>query len=142
MCENNKQELTHHGVKGMKWGVRRTPQQLGAARTAKQVSQLKTAVSVAGSASKGFNSAANIAGNMGGRRPSKKQKKTLNQMTDQELRQKINRMQMEQQYASMNPSRRARGAAAAKSMLEVAGNVAAVGGSALAIALAIKQLKG
>ena len=134
MCENN-YVLVHHGVKGMKWGVRRTPQQLGAARSARTVSQLKTAVSVAGSA-------ANIAGAAGGRRPSKKQRKTLSQMSDQELRQRINRMQMEQQYASMNPSRRARGAAAAKSMLEVAGNVAAVGGSALAIALAIKQLKG
>lgn len=128
--EQNKQELTHHGVKGMKWGVRRTPQ------------QLKAYKGIAESASKGFTSAANIAGNMGGKRPSKKQMKSLSQMTDQELRQRINRMQMEQQYASMNPSRRARGAAAAKSILEVAGNVAAVSGSALAIALAIKQLKG
>lgn len=30
-------ELYHHGIKGMKWGVRRTPEQLGHRKPAKQV---------------------------------------------------------------------------------------------------------
>ena len=48
---------------------------------------------------------------------------------------------MEQQYIDLNPSKRARGASHVKSVLEVAGNVAAVAGSALSIALAIQALK-
>ena len=142
MCEVNKQELTHHGVKGMKWGVRRTPAQLRTDRKNRDVAKLKNYGSIAKSASEGFRSASNIAGAAGGRRPSKKQRQSLSSMTDQELRNKINRMQMEQQYASLSPSRRARGSEFARSTLEVAGNVAAVGASALAIALSIRQLKG
>lgn len=51
------QELTHHGVKGMKWGVRRTPAQLGHKTTAKRkksksspdsVERVKNALSRAG----------------------------------------------------------------------------------------------
>jgi hypothetical protein len=120
-------ELYHHGVKGMKWGVHK----------------LRTAKSVAESSSKIFKEGANIAGTGGNnRRPSKAMKKELSSMSDQELRAKINRLNMEQQYANLSPSRSARGAAFAKATLEVAGSVAAIGSSALAIALAIKSAKG
>ena len=51
------QELTHHGVKGMRWGVRRTPAQLGHKTTTKRkklksspdaVERVKKALSRAG----------------------------------------------------------------------------------------------
>ena len=120
--------LVHHGVKGQKWGVRRD--------------RVKAIGSIAKSSSEIANNAANIAGKGTGRKsPSKKMKKELSEMSDQELRNRINRLNMEQQYADLNPSRTSRGAARAKTILEVAGSVAAIGASAAGIALAIMQMK-
>ena len=117
----------------MRWGVIRN--------MSKQ--ELKTAKSINRDASEAFKSASNIANTAGGRRkPSKKLKKEMSIMSDQELRARINRLKMEQQYSDLNPSRTARGASAAKSALEVAGSVAAIAGSAFGIMLAVKQLKG
>ena len=125
----NNNYLKHHGVKGMKWGVRKET--------------LVTGARIAKSASEGFKSASNIAGTVNNNKtPSKKVRNDLSQMSDDELRRRINRLNMEQQYSNLNPSRTSRGASFAKSTLEVAGSVAAIAGSALSIALAIKQLKG
>lgn len=123
--DNN--ELTHHGVKGMKWGVRK----------------MKTAKGAAESASKALNEGSKIAGTINGRgHASKAVKKQLSEMSDQELRERINRINMENTYANLNPSKVSKGSSYAKSVLEVAGSVAAIGASSLAIALAVKELKG
>lgn len=117
----------HYGRKGMKWG---------------QNIFTKQGKSIAREASSGFESAGKIAGNIAyNAKPSKKVQKELSQMSDQDLRNRINRLNMEQQYANLNPSRTARGAKAAKSILEVAGSVATIGASSIGIALAIRQLK-
>lgn len=118
-------ELKHYGVPGMKWGVKKQHETIG-----KKSSQ-------------GFKEASNIANTIARTSgPSKKTRKAISQMSDQELRAKINRMQMEQQYSSLNPSRISRGASHAANVLSVAGSLAAIGGSIAGIALAIKQLKG
>lgn len=126
-------ELYHYGVLGMKWGIRK----LGK-------NELRTGRSVAKDTSEALRSASNIAGNLGGasRRPSKKVQDEISSMSDQELRNRINRMNLERQYADLSPSKVSRGASYAKTTLEVAGSVAAIAGSALSIALAIKQLRG
>ena len=62
-------------------------------------------------------------------------------MSDSELRSRINRLQMEQTYSNLNPSKISRGADYAKNILEIAGSVAAFSGSALYIANAIKKLR-
>lgn len=86
--------------------------------------------------------AANIAGNIGRMSgPSKKVRKDLSSMSDSELRSRINRLQMEQTYSNLNPSKVSRGADYAKNILEIAGSVAAVSGSVLYIANAIKKLR-
>lgn len=66
-------ELQHHGILGQKWGVRRTPAQLGHEPGGKKkASDSET-----------------------------KKKPKLSEMSDDELRQRINRLNMEEQYANL-----------------------------------------
>lgn len=131
--------LKHYGVKGMRWGVHKaTPGDKRVYGAAKNVS------GVSGSASKGFeggSKAAGAIGNLAGRKPSKKVQKELKTMSDQELRNRINRMQMEQQYASLNPNAVQRGASFAKSLLEVGAGVATIAGSAASIYMLLKKAR-
>ena len=114
-------ELYHYGVKGMKWGVRK-----------------KTAEASSGGFKEGANIAKTVSRKAG---KSKKVKNDISSMSDQELRERINRMNMEQQYAKLNPSKTAKGAEYASTILEVAGSVAAIGGSIAAVAVAIHEFK-
>lgn len=70
----------------------------------------------------------------------------LSKMTDAELRAQINRWQLEKQYSSLyleaNAPQVSRGRERVQQILELSGNVLAVGASAVGLALAIKQLKG
>lgn len=73
----------------------------------------------------------------------KKQKLDLSKMTDQEMRSQINRALLEKQYNDMfAPQKVNKGKEYVTKTLEVAGTVLGVTGSALGIALAIKELKG
>ena len=67
-------------------------------------------------------------------------------MTDQELRQRIQREQLERQYNDLfgkeEQAKISKGRGLTRKTLDVAGSVLAVGSSALSIALAIKELKG
>lgn len=78
-------ELYHHGILGMRWGVRRTPEQLGHRTNNSQVVRKRTTSDSAGT--KGSSS--------GG------VKKTTHMMTDEELRSAINRLQLEKQYKDL-----------------------------------------
>lgn len=122
--------LYHHGIKGMKWGVRRTPEQLERAR-----GYADEGVKIAKSGKKINDSVANI-------RITKNSAKDLSSMSDQELRDRVNRMNLERQYSSLTAEEKLRGHAYVSDTLEIAGNVLAATSSALAIALAIKTLKG
>ena len=75
-------------------------------------------------------------------RNQKKVKMDLSNMTDKEMREQINRALLERQYNVMfAPQKSTRGREFASKTLEVAGNVLAIGSTALGIALAIKDLK-
>lgn len=70
-------------------------------------------------------------------------KMDLSKMTDQEMREQINRAMLEKQYDDMfNPKKVYSGREAVSDTLEIAGSVLAISSSALGIALAIKELKG
>lgn len=72
-----------------------------------------------------------------------KNKMDLSNMTDKEMRDKINRAILERQYNDMfAPDNVSRGRENVSRILETSGSVLAIGSSALGIALAIKELKG
>lgn len=80
-------EIYHHGIKGMKWGVRRTPAQLGHKTSSKK----------------------RIEGSNTERKKPKQKKKTQptrkdpKEMSYEELQQAVNRLNLEQRYNQLNP---------------------------------------
>lgn len=76
-------------------------------------------------------------------RKASKNKMDLSNMTDQEMRDAINRANLERQYNDMfaEPSKAAKGRERVDRVLEVAGDIVTVGASALTIAIGIMELK-
>lgn len=79
-------EMTHHGILGMKWGVRRTPEQLGHKTGAKQKKAADTKEQVSQSTEK--------------KKSNPKTDESIF-LSDEELRARINRLNMEEQYRNL-----------------------------------------
>lgn len=164
--ENN--SLQHYGIKGQKWGVRRYQNKdgsltnLGKKRQDRDVqehdtdwakknpkadpnrwvkedlSRSKKLIDESAQMTRHLKTATD---NSLKRQPKKKM--DLSSMSDKELRDRINREILENQYNSMfAPQTKRRGKEFVSSALETAGSVLAVGASAAAIALAVKDLRG
>lgn len=139
---NYSDELYHHGVKGMKWGVRRTPAQLGHDTGKIDLQKTKKKVDAANTI---VNETRNINNNVSKKQTKKVQKQKMSEvksMSDQELRERVNRLNMEQQYIRMSSEQMNAGRANINSVLNNVGTVVNVASSALAIAVAIQKLKG
>lgn len=166
-----KYELTHWGIKGMKWGVRRYQNKDGsltpagkkrydrdiaennakkkenrividgpdARRWAKEdLSRTKNVVDSSKGMVKDLKSINDSVSSK-----SRRQKMDLSNMSDQEMRSRINRELLERQYNDMfAPQKVSKGRIAVKNTLDVAGTVLTIGSTSLGIALAIKELKG
>lgn len=167
----NNGELFHWGVKGMKWGVRRYQNKDGSLTNAGKnrydrdvrennakkkdnrividgpdakrwvQEDIKRTKGVVDSSRDMVKELKNIDNNT---RPKvKRQKMDLSKMSDQEMRNKINRALLEKQYNDMfAPQKTSKGRECATKILETTGTVLAIGSSALGIALAIKELRG
>lgn len=165
--------LAHYGIRGMKWGVRRyqnkdgTLTPAGKKRYDKDIrdnaakkkenridtskpdpsrwvrEDMERSKRVVDASSNLVKEAKNIERET--RPKSTKKRMDLSSMTDQELRQRINRELIERQYNDLFGKEEApkisKGREYASDILNTAGEVLAVTGSVLSIALAIKELK-
>nr|DAL72385.1 MAG TPA: hypothetical protein [Caudoviricetes sp.] len=142
MWNYNDNELYHHGIKGMKWGVRRTDAQLGHDTGKIDLQKTKKKVDAANTI---VNETRNINNTTSKKAQKKAQKQKLAEvksMSDKELRERVNRLNMEQQYIRMSSEQMNTGRANVNSILTSVGTAITVTNSALAIALAIQKLKG
>lgn len=161
--------LCHYGVKGMRWGVRRYQNSDGSLTTAgrkryerdQRENSGKKKGNKVGQADPNrwvkedltrtqrlTNETAGLARNLKAAndqsiRSKPRKRMDLSNMSDQELRNQINRELLERQYNDVfNPPTVSKGRQYASQILETTGTVLAIGSSALGIALAIKDLKG
>ena len=162
-------ELYHWGVKGMKWGVRRYQDKDGSLTDAgkrrysyeqRQNSGKKKGDKVAAAdpdrwvredltrSRRLTDESGQLANklkvaNDNAIRNKSRPKMDLSNMSDQEMRNQINRALLERQYNDMfAPQTVSKGREHASKILETTGSILAIGSSALGIALAIKELKG
>lgn len=62
-------------------------------------------------------------------------------MSDSELRERVNRMNLERQYSDLTANQVSRGRANVGAILDTAGAVLGIGASAVSIALAVREFK-
>lgn len=160
-------ELKHYGIKGMKWGVRRyqnkdgTLTPAGKRRADRDMSELsnKKKAQYKPNANKwakdDLTRTKNLTeassrmtqelkrANDNAIKNKPKQQMDLSNMTDKEMRDQINRKLLEKQYNDLfAPQTTSKGREYAGKILDSAGTALAITGSALGVALAIKELRG
>lgn len=102
-AELGKEFLDHHGVRGMKWGVRGARMALNARKSRNKPPVSEDA-----------------------QRHAVAKKKKLSELSDKEIKELVTRMNMEQQVRRMNPATLSKGHTAAKNVIAVAGTVTAI----------------
>lgn len=139
MWKYNENELYHYGVKGMRWGVRRDR---SSNKGSVDLGKAKKKTEAAGRI---VNESRNINNTVSKTKINKARRKEFakaSQMSDKELRDRVNRLNMEQQYVNLTTNQMNAGKMNVDRVLSNVGTAITVTNSALAIALAIKQLKG
>lgn len=123
------EELVHYGVLGMRWG-----QHMSSASLNRTKRITDSGVKIVGESK-------NISSEITKNKRRKKTESELSNMTDQQLQDRVKRMNLEQQYSSLSAPKVSKGASYTQSVLSIAGSALVITSSALGIALAIKELK-
>lgn len=116
----NDNKLLHYGTQGMKWGHRKNALD----ETSKVISSLK-----------------DINNTVSKETTKKNINSNIKKMSDDELRQKVNRLNLEQNYAKLNSSTVSKGNQYVRDTLDIAGSLVTIGASSATIMLALHQLK-
>ena len=140
-------ELRHHGIKGQKWGVRRFQNADGSltasGRKRYGTDDLKDTLDKVNKADSLIKTAKKYQSEKDHKDYNNKIKSDLSKMSDKELQQVVNRLNLEERYTQVMRSReKAAGESAVMKWLNVAGTVTTVSASAIAIAIQMKQLMG
>lgn len=83
-------EIYHHGIKGMRWGIRRTKAQLGYKTSPAKRTSIKTMQMRKKNAPKKAS-------------PDTSARKSISEMSDDELRAKLNRLRLEKELRDLTP---------------------------------------
>lgn len=125
-------DLMHYGVRGMKWGVRKKNY---------TTSDLKKYKGHVDNASKIVDKQKEVSKKKASKAYRKKVENDLSKMSDQELRDIVNRMNMEERYKQvMNTREYEVGKSRTEKILDNVGTALTIGSSALSLAIAIKEL--
>lgn len=89
----NQNELYHYGVAGMRWGVRRYQNRDGTLTKAGKKRAVKLETQYTALTGKSLHKTSSSS--------SKQRRKTVSEMSDEELRKAINRLRMEKQYKQL-----------------------------------------
>lgn len=141
-------QLYHHGIKGQKWGVRRFQNADGSRTAAGKKREILSSRNLNG-AKKTLNESREITRRAKDindraikRQKQKALRKDLSNMSDKELREKINRELLERQYNDMfNNTGVSKGRERAAEILDTAGDIVSIGASAVAIMVALRTMR-
>lgn len=150
-------ELVHYGVLGMKWGIRRSRNKVksknkngsgmiyGSNKSNKSIINKKTSDkirSVSNSANKFEENTQKINRSISNIQKKRAASKIdLSNMSDKELRDRVNRMNTEQQYIRLSTENVGRGRDYVMDAISIGAGAIGIASSALSIAVAIKELK-
>lgn len=158
----NSPSLEHHGVKGMKWGVRHEParnqdgrrpknrlqvqnqtkplskrqQMLNAAFTPGKKGKPSPAEKITRSSTEAISSSKDLV-----RKTQRKKSYSVSRMSDSELRAAVNRLELERRYESLKNEDISRGRRKISYILDIMGSLLAISSSAAAIGTAVYQIK-
>lgn len=106
--------LEHHGIKGQKWGIIRTPEQLGHGPKRKSGNEKEA------SGERGNSKGGGSKGGKAGKEKSEQETPSIASMSDDELRARISRLDMELRYSELMARRNPKKTSLTKKLLNEA----------------------